>query len=93
MTRKGKPSRISWLQSGHFNHYSMVVQPDPFRGMGMRRTPRRPTVEPHSQGLDQRSKMARRRSSDAGQSRRRWVRSCRWCALSLQYSPSVLSCI
>jgi len=39
------------------------------------------TVRPRSQGLDQRSKMhmARRRGSGAGQSRRRWIRSCSWC--------------
>jgi len=35
--------------------------------------------------------MARRRGSDAGQSRRKWVRSCRGCLQTL--SPSILSCI
>jgi len=52
-------------------------------------------VKPNSrttpQGLDQRTKMeevvpkiTRRRGLDAGQSRRRWVRSCSWCPQALQ---------
>jgi len=38
-------------------------------------------------------KMARRRSSDEGQSRKRWVRSCRWCPQALQEELSFSSCI
>jgi len=68
-----------------------VVLPDPFRGMGHGETPRRPNSRGTPQGLDQRSKMkevvpkmARRRGSGAGQSRRRRVRSCGRCPQALQ---------
>jgi len=60
--------------------------PAPSEEWGCGGTHRDPTVEPPSQGLDQRSKMkelvpnmAHRTGSDSEQSRRRWVRSCRWC--------------
>jgi len=52
---------------------------------------RRPNSRATPHGLDQRSemeevvpKMTRQRGSDAGQSRRRWVRSCRGCPQALQ---------
>jgi len=73
--------------------YQPVVElPNPFRGMEARTSSNRdPTIEPRSHGLDQRStmeevvsKMARRRSSDAGWSRRRWVKSCSWWPQALQ---------
>jgi len=63
-----------------------VVLPDPFREMGRGGTPRRPNSRATPQGLNQRSKMEKvvpkmehQRGSDAGQSRRKWVRSCRGC--------------
>jgi len=56
----------------------VVVLPDPFRGMGAWRNSTETNSRAMPQGLDQRSKMeevvpkmARRRGSDAGQSRRR----------------------
>jgi len=59
--------------------------------------PWRPNCQATPQGLDQKSKielvpkMMHRRDSDAGQSRRRWVGSCRiWC---LQMLQEELSCI
>jgi len=68
-----------------------VVLPDPLRGMGRGGTPGKSNSLATPQGLDQRSrmeevvaKMAHRRGSDAGQSRSRWVRSCRWCPQTLQ---------
>jgi len=50
----------------------------------------------HIQDLDQKSKMeevvpkmALRRSSNAGQCQRKWVRSCRWCPQAMKKnSPS-----
>jgi len=56
----------------------VVVLPYPFRGMGAWRYSTETQQSDHNPGLDQRSKMeevvpkmARRRGSDAGQSRRR----------------------
>jgi len=55
----------------------VVVLPDPFRLMGAWRNSTETQQSGHAQGLDQRSKMevvpkmARRRGSDAGQSRKR----------------------
>jgi len=56
----------------------VLMLPDPFRGLGCGGTPQRPNSRATPQGLDQRSKMkevvrkiARRRGSDVGQSRRR----------------------
>jgi len=64
--------------------------PTPSEGWGRRGTPLRRNSWATPQGLDQKSKMeevvpkmARRRASDAGQSRRRWVRSCRRCPQTL----------
>jgi len=54
------------------------------RDVGGRRIPQRLNSRATLQGLDQRSKMevvpklAHRRGSDAGKSRRRWVRSWSW---------------
>jgi len=68
--------------------------PTPSEGWGRGETPRRPNSRTTPQGLDQKSKMekvepkmARLRGSDAGQSRRRWVKSCRF-RLSCQTARS-----
>ena len=65
----------------------VVVLPNPFRGMGARRPNSRATP----QGLDHRSRIEReepkidlRTGSEAGQTRRRWLRSCRGCPQALQ---------
>jgi len=36
------------------------------------------------------SKVVRRRGTDAGQSRRRWVKTCSWCPQALQEESDVL---
>jgi len=93
----------AWCSADIFKDYHdlmVMMLPDPIRGMVARKS----TAETHSratpQGLDQKSKMevmpkmARRRGSDARQSRRRRVRSCRGvCRRCKNNSPSVLSCI
>jgi len=67
--------------------------PTPSEEWGRGGTPRRPNSRATPQGLDQRSKMevvpkiARRKGSDAGQSRRRLVKSCRECPQAL-HTPS-----
>jgi len=56
----------------------------PSKGKWRGRIPQRPTVWPHSkvwtrdQRLKKCQRMARRKDSDAGQSRRRWVGYCSW---------------
>jgi len=74
--------------------------PIPSEGWGHGGIPCRPSSRTTHQGLNQRSKMevvpkmARQRGSDAGQSRRRRVRSCRGVRRRCRKnSPSVLSCI
>ena len=69
----------------------VVILPDPFRGMGRGGTPRRPNSRATPQGLDYRSRIEReepkidlRRGSEAGQSRRRWLRTCRGYPQALQ---------
>jgi len=76
--------------------------PTPFEGWGRGGTPQRPNSRATPQDLDERSemeevvpKMACRRGSYAGQSRRRGVGSCRECVRRryMKNSPSFLSCI
>jgi len=74
--RKNAPSHLVRCKLSRM--VVVVVPPDPFRGMGRGGTTRRPSSRATPQGLDQRSKMeevvpkmARRRGSDAGQSRKR----------------------
>jgi len=68
----------------------VVVLSDPFREMEAWRNSTKTQQLGHAQDLDQRSKMeevvpkmARRRGLDTGQSRRRWVRSCKGCPQAL----------
>ena len=65
--------------------------PTPSKGWGRGETPRRPNSRATPQGLDHRSRIEReepkidlRRGSEAGQSRRKWLRSCRGCPQALQ---------
>ena len=65
--------------------------PTPSERWGRRRTPRRPSSRATPQGLDHRSRIEReepkidlRKGSEAGQSRRRWLRFCRGCPQALQ---------
>ena len=65
--------------------------PTPSEGWGRVGTPRRPNSRATPQGLDHRSRMEReepkidlRRGSETGQSRKRWLRSCRGCPQALQ---------
>ena len=65
--------------------------PTPSEGWGCGETPWRPNCRATPQGLDHRSRIEReepkidlRRDSEAGQSRRRWLRSCRGCRQALQ---------
>ena len=65
--------------------------PTPSEGWGRGGTLRRPNSRATSQGLDHRSRIEReepkidlRRGSEAGQSRRRWLRSYRGCPQALQ---------
>ena len=65
--------------------------PTPSEGWGRGGTPRRPNSRATPQGLDHRPRIEReepkidlRRGSEAGQSRRRWLRSCRGCPQALQ---------
>jgi len=68
--------------------------PIPSEGEGRGGTPRRHNSPATSHGLDQKSKMAHWRGSDAGQSRRRRVRSAEGVrGRYMKNSPSVLSCI
>ena len=74
-----------------FQALVVVVLPDPFRGMGARRNSVETQQSNHTQGLDHRSRIEKeepkidlRRGSEAGQSRRRWLRSCRGCPQALQ---------
>jgi len=64
------------LLSWHFDY--VVVLPDPFRGMRAQ-SGHAPRSGPEVKMEEVVSKTARRKGSDAGQSRRRWVRSCRLC--------------
>jgi len=64
----------------------VVVLPTPSEEWERGGTPWRPNSRATPHGLDKSSKMeevvpkmARRRGSDAGLSRRRWIRSCRGC--------------
>ena len=89
----------SWSHDHRFNsHPGHIVEwwwwwyyPTPFEGWGRGGTPRRPNSRATPQGLDHSSRMEReepkidlRRGSEAGQSRRRWLRSCRECPQTLQ---------
>jgi len=75
------------LHKSYFNfvfEWQWWCYPTPSEGWGRGGTPQKPNSRATPQGLGQRlkmeelvPKMARRRGSDAGQSRRRWVVSCR----------------
>ena len=91
---------LSDWQTVWFGIWWWWYYPTPSEGWVRGGTPRRPNSWATPQGLDQRSRIEReepkidlRRGSEAGQSRRRWLRSCGGCpqALHLHQRPATSS--